>query len=87
MELLNKVLFYSLIFLLASLHLSPIKAELISYKSEKNHILQENRDKCENFFQKIFSEKNLKKDEIYKKGEDMNLVKVSKETEKRKSQL
>ena len=79
MELLNKVLFYSLIFFFASLHLRPIKAELISYKSEKNHILQENRDKCENFFQKIFSEKNLKKDEIYKKGE--------KETEKKEKPI
>ena len=87
MELLNKVLFYSLIFLLASLHLSRIKTELISHKSEKNHILQENRDKCENFFQKIFSEKKIKKDEIYKKGEDMNLVKVSKETEKKEKPI
>ena len=87
MKLLNKVLFYSLIFFFASLHLRPIKAELISYKSEKNHILQENRDKCENFFQKIFSEKKIKKDEIYKKGEDMNLVKVSKETEKKEKPI
>ena len=87
MELLKKVLFYSLIFLFVSLHLSLIKAELISHKSEKNYILQENLDKCKNSFQKIFSEKNLKKDEIYKKGEYMNLVKVLKETEEKEKPI
>ena len=67
MKLLNKVLFYALIFLLAPLHLNPIKAEQISHESEKNYILQENQDKSENSFQKIFQEKSQKKVEVFKR--------------------
>ena len=85
MKFVKKVLFYSVIFLFASFHLSTIKAELISPKSEKNNILKENRDKCENSFQKIFPEKSLKKDGIFIKEEDMNFVEVSKETEKKEN--
>ena len=83
MKPLNKVLFFVLIFLFASLLLSPIKPEIISKKSEKNYILQENQDKYENSFQKIFPEKSLKKDEIFKREEDRNFVEISKETEKK----
>ena len=83
MKFVKKVLFYSVIFLFASFHLSTIKAELISQKSEKNNILKENRDKCENSFQKIFPEKSLKKDGIFIREEDMNFVEVSKKKEKK----
>ena len=83
MKFLNKVLFYGLLFLLALLALSPIKAEIISDKSDKNHNLKENLDKCENSFQKIFPEKSLKKDEILKKEKDRNFAIVSKENEKK----
>ena len=81
MKPLNKVLLFTLLFLLAPLHLSPIKAELISNKSEMNYNRQENQDKCENSFQKIFPEKSLKKDEIFKIQETRNFVEVSKETQ------
>ena len=87
MKHVKKWLFYSLIFLFSSLHLSTIKAELISHKSEKNNILKENRDKCENSFQKNFPEKSLKKDGIFKREEDLNFVKVSKETEKKEKPI
>ena len=79
MKLLNKVLFYALIFLLAPLHLNPIKAEQISHESEKNYILQENQDKSENSFQKIFQEKSQKKVEVFKRKEDRNFIEFSKE--------
>ena len=87
MRFLNKVLFYFLILLLPLLHLSPIKAELISNKSERNYILQENQDKSENSFQKNFPEKSLQKDEIFKRKKDRNFVDVSKETEKKEKSI
>ena len=76
-------MFFVLTFLFDSLLLSPIKPEIISQKSEKNYILQENQDKCENSFQKIFPEKSLKKDEIFKREENGNFVEISKETGKK----
>ena len=81
------MLFYFLILLLPLLHLSPIKAELISNKSERNYILQENQDKSENSFQKNFPEKSLQKDEIFKRKKDRNFVDVSKETEKKEKSI
>ena len=87
MKPLNKVLFFILIFLLSSLLLNSIKPEIISKKSEKNYILQENQDKYENSFQKIFPEKSLKKDEIFKREENGNFVEVSKETEKKEKPI
>ena len=78
MKPLNKVLSFVLIFLLASLLLSPIKPEIISKKSVNNYILKENQDKYENSFQKIFPEKSLKKDEIFKREKNRNFVEISK---------
>ena len=87
MKPLNKMLFFILIFLFPSLLLSPIKPEIISKKSENNYFLQENQDKYENSFQKIFPEKSLKKDEIFKREKDRNFVEISKKTEKKQKPI
>ena len=87
MNLLNKALLYFLIFLIALLHLNPIKNGQISNESEKNCILRENQNKTENSFQKIFQEKSLKKDKVFKRKEDRNFIEVSKEAEKKEKPM
>ena len=82
MRLTNKVLFYVLIFLLASFYPIPIKSDPIVHKAEKNDILHGNQDKFEISFQKIFSEKSLGKDENFKKEDVRNFAEVSKESGK-----
>jgi uncharacterized membrane-anchored protein len=77
------MLFYALIFLLASLYPIPIKTDLIVNKAEKNAILHENQDKFEISFQKISSEKSFGKDGILKKEDGRNFGKVSKEARKK----
>ena len=79
MKLANKVLFYALIFLMASLYPIPLKADLIVHKSEKNDSLHGGQDKFEISLQKIFSEKSSGKDENFKKEDGRNFTEVSKE--------